>query len=492
MPPHRPTAAPRAVLYRRQSIARDDSVSLELQETAGRDYCTRVGYQVVDVVSDPGRSGTTLKRRQVLDLIDRVERREIDVIVVWRWSRLARSRRDFAVVCDKVESLGGRVESATETIDVRTAAGRFARGMMAEVAAWESEQRGEVWREVHARRRTNGLPAQGGDRFGYVRLDDGTYKPSAETGPVLADMYRRYLGGHGFVALAKWLNNEGVATLSGGVWARDRVASVLDSGFGAGQIRYGKRAGRTYQPGAHDPVISADEWRRYLVRRDGQPAAPRREAVYMLSGLLRCGDCGSPMHATRLGVAKGYGYWCAKWARSRQCRCVTVTRAKVEAAVFQFLRTVAGDVDDSAQRAAKAQRTRRVAKDEVRDLARRIETADKRLTKLTLGWTEGLVPDAAYQASRDELVATRSRLAQELVAAESTVVRVPQRPSVAPGIAAVWDRLPVASQRAILAPLVDRVVVHRPADGVRGGGRSRVWVELVTTWGESVALYRQT
>ncbi len=41
-----PQAPPRAVVYTRQSTHREESVSLELQETAGRDYCARHGYGV--------------------------------------------------------------------------------------------------------------------------------------------------------------------------------------------------------------------------------------------------------------------------------------------------------------------------------------------------------------------------------------------------------------------------------------------------------------
>lgn len=480
-----PDRPPRAILYLRQSIARDDSVSLELQETAGRDYCARMGYEVADVVADPGRTGRTLKRRQVLDTIGRIERREADLIVVWRWSRLARSRRDFAVVCDQVEALGGRIESAMEPIDVRTPSGRLARGMMAEVAAWESEQRGEVWREVHARRRTNGVPAQGGRRFGYLR-DGDQYRPDPETAPILAAMYRRYLAGDGFVSIAAWLNRDGIRTLAGGTWTRDRVTHVLDSGFGAGQIRYAKRKGRNYVPGAHDSLITAEEWQRYLMARQTRTTSPvPPDPVYMLAGLIRCGDCQSPMHSTRLGVRAGYGYWCSKWSQGRACRCVTVTRHKAEAAVFAFLEELASDTSDEAKRATLARAAKVTARSEVEDIARRITRLDERLTRLTIAWSDSQVPDTQYHAAVRETQDIKARLTRELVVAEQRAAAVPDRPSVSSDLLRQWPRMRADEQRRLLGAFVDRVLVHRPHEAPRRGGQSRVTVEVVSTWGDS-------
>lgn len=486
-----PERPPRAIIYVRQSISRDDSVSLELQETAGRDYAARRGYEVVAIVSDPGRTGTTLKRRQVLTTIAAVERREADIIIVWRWSRLARSRRDFAVVCDTVEALGGRVESATEPIDTTTAAGRFARGMMAEVAAWESEQKGEVWKEIHARRRNNGVPAQGGQRFGYDHQQGtNTYTVNPVTGPVLAEMYRRFIAGAGGNSIATWLNREGIPNRVGRPWRADVVRRLLDSGFGAGLVTYGKMAKTRHQQwarGTHPTVITADEWEAFRRARLAATRPPEpSDAKYMLTGLIRCGDCDYPMHPTKLGVRTGYGYVCSRWAQTHECRCVTVTRSKVERAVFLFLQDLASDIDSTSKRRQTASERRVVLRSETQDLSRRIARADERLVRLTSGWTEGLVPDGAYRATRDEIEAVKAHLVQQLADAEAAASRVPARPSVPMGLLQVWDGMPAARQRAVLRGLIDRLRVLRPPGetGTRGGV-SQVRVQIVSTWGET-------
>jgi site-specific DNA recombinase len=485
-----PAQAERAILYLRQSVKKDDSVSLELQETSGRDHAARSGYEVVDVVPDPNRTGTTLKRRQVLDVIERVRRGEVKVIVVWRWSRLARSRRDFAVVCDVVESLGGRVESAAEPIDVRTASGRLARGMMAEVAAWESEQRGEVWREVHERRRRLGVPAQGGRRFGYIQTGKDTYAIDPVTGPILASMYRDYLAGVGFMLIAHRLNNDGITTLPGSRWDRTRVTKVLDSGFGAGQIVAGAAKRRpVYTPGAHDAVITDEEWRNYRELREALIRQPiSREPVYLLSGLIRCGDCKRPMHAQHCGVRPGYGYVCSGWSQGRNCRCITITRAKAERAVAAWLDLQTAEVDMAAKRQAKAAAARVATAADTADLARRITQLDARLDKLTAGWAEDLVPDGTYQRTRDEIKESRRSLVDQLVVAERRL-QVGVASTIPAGLVDAWPDMTVPEQRSVLAPLIADVVVMRPKGSRRGGG-SGVWVAVHSTWGEEF-IYRE-
>jgi site-specific DNA recombinase len=87
------------------------------------------------VLEDLDLSGRFWQNRQFDAAISMLEAGDSDAIVVWRWSRVARNRLDWAVAVDRVGSVGGRLESATEPFDVTTATGRFARGMLAEFAA---------------------------------------------------------------------------------------------------------------------------------------------------------------------------------------------------------------------------------------------------------------------------------------------------------------------------------------------------------------------
>jgi site-specific DNA recombinase len=478
-----PETAPRVLALIRVSKERDGMVSPELQDISISDYCDRRGYRITERMEGLDESGSRAKSRWWAKLdaaVEMIEAGQIDVIVVWKFSRTARHRLKWAVALDRVEVAGGRLESATEQVDVSTSTGRFTRGMLAELNAFEAERIGEQWKEAHARRSSLGLPPTGGARFGYQRAD-GTYLPDETTGPVLAAMYADYIRGIPAGTIARRLNEAGhMVARTGTQWTSAHVLAVLDSGFGAGQISRGVRKQITWSEGAHQAVVDQDTWEQYRAAREHRRGKPSDSTpVYVLSGLMRCGDCGSGMHATRLGVRPGYGFICSAWSRTGRGRCVTVTRAKAERTVLDWLSQLATEVETRA--AAEATRTaaQLVARADATDLRRQINRIDERLSKLTLGWTDGTVPDAAYATARDQLTAQRTELAARALEAdrETRTLDGPAMPIVA-DLLEQWEIRPVAARRDMLRQLMRAVVVHRPD---RRG--DQVTLAIEPTWG---------
>lgn len=477
-----PAAPTRAVLYLRQSVSREDSISLELQETAGRDYCERLGYSVVAVEADPGISGRTWERPAVRRVMGMVEAGETDVVVVWKWSRLSRSRRDWAIAVDRIEYLGGRLESATEPVDTSTATGRFTRGMLAEMAAFESDRIGEVWKEVHERRRKLGLPASGGDRFGYVRQADGTYSPDPVTAPRVVEAYRRIADGHSSRSVAAWLNAEGMRTTRGNEWTRDRLTHFMDSGFAAGllvrQHWRGKKVSRslhalTWLPGAQEPIISADEWDAYLAARRARTHVTQARPGYLLSGLLTCGDCGAVMWADRLGREPGYAFVCSAWKESKAGRCVTIARHRAEAAVRDWIMQLADELEAGAVAQLGPAQQRASITAQAAEVAKKLEASERMQQTLLQRFLEGVVDERNYAAKQEQLAAEHSRLEVEqarLTVQARAATKTPSPARVA-ALAADWDLLPVEERQAMLRLLAASMEVVPPA---RRGQRASV------------------
>lgn len=261
-----PTLRPRAVAYVRVSQARVGMISPELQLTAITSHCRQRGYELTATLEDLDLSGRFWDRRQVERAICLIEDGEADVLVVWRWSRVTRDRLDWAVAVNRVEAAGGRLESATEDFDTTTSTGRLARGILAELAAFESERMGDVWNGVRQRRISQGQTSHGQMMFGY-RKRNGRYAQDRKTGPVLVEMYRRYNAGESFYALARWLEAEKVKFPSARTdhhhWSRTAVCRVMDTGFAAGHVRYLDQL----HAGSHKPLITEETWQAYLNRR---------------------------------------------------------------------------------------------------------------------------------------------------------------------------------------------------------------------------------
>lgn len=452
-----PDAPPRAVLYVRVSQERDEMTSPALQRVACEDYCARMGYQVVDVVEDIDVSGRLWKRRKIEQVVQRIETGDVDVIVGWKWSRFSRNRKDWAIAVDRVEAAGGRLESATEPTDTTTSTGRLARGMLAEFAAFESERIGDTWRETHSRRVREGKPINGKPRFGY-RSVNKRFELEEKEAPVLASLYRRYIAGESFYSLVKWLNDEGWTTVPSygtpGPWSAITLRRVLDSGFGAGLITVKDEQ----HPGQHEAVISELEWKQYRAERErrGHGSGTGERSTYLLSGLIFC-QCGSRMNGGRFGGGKRPKYRCAAAAKERRHDGGYVMCDYADQVVREWVEGLDLEVGPPAAAIRDVQR-----------YAREITALDKQLADLTKHLLSGLVPEAAYRATRDEIETQKQRLESSLRDAEVDVVRRQYAPQVARDLARDWDVLPVENAREMLRSLISQVTVtpKRPRSDV--------------------------
>lgn len=445
-----PETAPRAVLYLRQSVARDDSISIELQEIAGRDYCAAHGYEVVAVEVDEGISGRTWSKRPAVQrVMEMIDRRDADVIVLWKWSRLSRSRKDWALAADRVDVAGGRIESATEPIDTATASGRFARGVMTEYAAFQSEQIGEQWNEVRARRVSMGLPPTGSVPWGWINRRTHI-EPDPEKAPYIVELYDRYLSGQGFTGLAAWLNRTPAKTEKGKPWLQVTVRKLMDSPIHAGYVIY---RGEVHD-GAHEGIISETTWARYQrSRSDRHVPVKIRDSQYLLSSLIAC-HCGMKRHGKRWRAREDgplyYSYACPSTV-PHPPKSKTVATWKVDGAVAAWLTSL--DV-------AAAPPVNDHARLDVEHYAREITALERRLVSLTEHLVSGLVPEATYRETRDKILADKETLTAELARAERERKLAPAdylRGSEQ--LLGEWETLAFADKQGLVRTLIESVTV---------------------------------
>jgi len=447
---------PRAALYLRQSTYKEESISLELQETACRTYAEQQGYEVVAIEKDPGISGRTWNRPGVQKIMGLLEGKDADVIVLWKWSRLSRSRLDWAVAADKVETAGGRIESATEAIDVSTSTGRLARGMLTEFAAFESERIGDTWKEAHARRVRNGLPHTGTPRFGYTYTRETGYVLDPETGPLLRRLYLDYIAGAGFMRLSTLTREHG------GPIEAASVKRMMDSGFGAGLV---KSRGE-HVAGAHEAVISEDEWKAYKMARRGRVGRPRaEESPHTYSGIVRC-ECGALMTGNAYTARNGQRtakYNCTRY-RSVGEHTNAIVAPRVDEAVVSFLESVAASVNEVADKAAAGSKPLKQLDARPKIMADLSKNAS-RMEGLTLKFIDGDVTKELHDRLMGKLKEEKDELEYRLSYLESKKSG-PAPAKLAADLLSHWEAMPPEVKREILGRLVDHIEVS-----LAGGGR---------------------
>lgn len=478
-----PDIPPRAIVYVRVSsvMGREDLASPELQEHAARQLCQRKGYSVLDVVTDIDKSASTKEswRRRSLDkTIGRVEAREADVIVVYRWSRAFRNLRDYVIHVARIESAHGLLEAALEEADPATAAGLLQRDLFMILAQWEARKIGEQWNEAHARRWRNGLPHSGRVRFGY-RYDPTTktYSPDPVTGPMLVETYERYVGGWGRRQLLAWLSAMGgVNPETDRPWSQHGMIGMLDTGFAAGLIR--RQADARFLPGQQEPLISKRLWeayRRERERRGAERAGRRQAPVSPLTGLVVCEACRALMvhkRDRRTRASGNVNEW-AYWA----CQNVGCTSrgfygaVKAERAVLDWLAPLAVDVEEHATAAALVKAQKVGARADRARLQRELVALDTQMVELTRQLGRGLVVEQAFIVLRDEILASQAMVRGAL---DRTVAEA-EAPSPARGLARGllrdWASLPLLDRREALRRWGVEVLVHKgnPAQAVVTG-----------------------
>jgi site-specific DNA recombinase len=334
--------------------------------------------------------------------------------------------------------------------------------MLAELQAFEAERIGEVWKDVHRNRVNSGKPASGKPKWGY-RYDQAAkvHRPDPDTGPLLADLYRRYIAGESVYALVRWLNGHGWRTAQGGMWSERSLRRVLDSGFASGQFMV---AGQL-RPGIHEPLIDPPTWQAYLdaraVRR-GRPARSVRSQY--LAGQF--GHAHAAKYRCKAGKEKG----------PEVCTGGYVMASYLERLVLEDLQRVASKIDEhtDANTAAAARRT--TVRSDARRLAREIGRAEEAMTRLAVQHAKSPLPETVHAQAVAELEGELVGLRGAMESAERDLRATDTRPSTeARRLLESWETRPVEHRREALGRWFIREIRV-------WSGRPRAEVLIVHAW----------
>ncbi len=150
-----PSSTKRVAIYARVSTI-DKNQDPETQLRVLRDLVRHHdGWSVADEFVDHASGGTT-DREKYQELLDRVRKRQVDVVLVYRYNRFARSTRELINSLEEFRALDVDFISYSENIDTTTPQGRFFFTVIAGFAELEREQISENVRAGMARARAQG------------------------------------------------------------------------------------------------------------------------------------------------------------------------------------------------------------------------------------------------------------------------------------------------------------------------------------------------
>jgi len=142
-----------AALYVRVSSGEQNPAA---QERALRDYIQRRGWKLQQIYRDQGVSGASSNRPALIELMKACRRGSVDVVVVWKFDRFARSLKQLMSGLEMCRALGIDFVSVTESIDTSLPSGELVFQMIGAVAQFERSLIGERVRSGLANARANG------------------------------------------------------------------------------------------------------------------------------------------------------------------------------------------------------------------------------------------------------------------------------------------------------------------------------------------------
>jgi site-specific DNA recombinase len=134
-----------------------EGISIEAQEERIKALATAKGWDLIEIIKDPGYSGKNLSRPGIKSLIDSCRRGKANVVIVTKVDRLTRRQKDLWYLLEDVfyKNQVGFV-SVTEAFDSTTAAGTAFLGMIGVFAQLERDLVSERTREALNHKRAKG------------------------------------------------------------------------------------------------------------------------------------------------------------------------------------------------------------------------------------------------------------------------------------------------------------------------------------------------
>ena len=250
---------------------------------------------------------------------------------------------------------------------------------------------------------------------------------------VVKDVYRLCLEGCGFKTIAERLNQRRIPSAKGGLWSFTTIKSLLQNPVYAGDIVWNRRTEAKFyrvKDGRADKMRSRTESKKithhaeedWIVIKDAVPAIVDRQTWqraqqmvkkrrrcrggagrvrnrWLLSGILRCGDCGNLYWGENKPKGKGYGkkrivskyYSCSGRRKHGAVICSAKTHIQAEAiegyVLEKLQRLVLGDaecIEDAVEKFVQATRVEQPDRTDVEKLTREMKEIDATVNALTL------------------------------------------------------------------------------------------------------------
>ncbi|MCD6317882.1 recombinase family protein [Candidatus Aerophobetes bacterium] len=405
----------RAAIYARVSTSEQEkrqTVQIQLERLTKT--IEERGWELVENYVDDGYSGELLERPALDLLLDEIEKKHIEVVLVTEPDRLA---RDFVAqkFLEKQINEKGAVVEFLSLSPPKSEDEQLGLDILGLVSWWERRKirartlRGKIKKakEGHI---VGGKAPYGYRYVGRTREKPGYYEILEEEAYWVRKIFHLYIfEGLSMEAIARYLTEKKVPTKSGNtVWRTSTIHSILTNRTYAGVAYYNKHhsippkdAGKTghyrrlkntsreirpkeeWIPIKVPAIVDHEIWEEAQKKiKENTRTSPRNTRhPYLLRGKLVCGLCGLPLYGTPSG--KRLFYYCSNRHRNsplpKTCPAKPIDASILDCTVWESLSKALSHPDTLIAGLKKLQKTEANACDLRKQ---RLEEIERRLKKL--------------------------------------------------------------------------------------------------------------
>lgn len=329
------------------------------------------------------------------------------------------------------------------------------------------------------RAKLRGLPTTGNAPYGYnfrYNLDGEQRVPVAlDADPInhtiVGQIWRMALEGVPLRGIARVLTQDGIPTAKGGqTWSHTTIAQILKNPAYAGRyyaLRFEAKEPERRQNGSYGksshrrsddahyledfqitaPLVTWDEFEYVQGRltRNKQDSRRKSKRLYILAGMLFCGNDSRRMGGHSFHRGQYYRYECTKRGPKGQAQCPSLRGPDVEGIVWE---NVAAFLSEPEVFMAEMDRRRGQGTDKTVDVQKVLETTERGLRKVTESETElvllkvhGDVSEEAFASAGALLKAKRTHLKDELERHQAALATVDESQAALDSLEAIKDRI---------------------------------------------------
>lgn len=352
----------KSIIYARYSTDHQTEATIADQLRRCREYANARGWPIAAEYTDEGISGAALGNRPgARSALAALE--SGDVLLVIDTTRLSRSQ-DLAPLLSRLRHRGVRVIGVQDGFDSDSRTARMQAGLS---GIMSEEFRAQIAARTHSAldMRAREGRATGGKCYGYR---NGEIIPAEAA--IVCEIFARVAAGEAQQAICADLNARGVPApgstwdrstrRSDGVWMPPTIHAMLRNDRYIGRVVWNRSIWRRDPDTGTRQRIERPE-SEWVVREgpaivDAETFARVRELAgtrrlfggkpgggprYLLSGILRCGECGRPLVVSGAG---GSHYWCATHKAGGPAACSMRLGARRDAAEAALLEPIQRDL----------------------------------------------------------------------------------------------------------------------------------------------------